>query len=346
MSNCRLILFLIPQVPIVRAICTCSAAAALAYPADIILTYLCKRTLRGVRRAVQGTAHVVAALSSAVADIRCATQVAAVRLAGDDAPALQLKGCSDWMSFDAIIMATPPSVSAALLRSGSSDGGGSSSSESCLWRVLQGFKCEGSQLVLHSDDSAMPADRSLWSSVNFSLVATTAASPSSAAASVAPSAYDAQACIWLNAAQQNSTPALLQQQQLFQTWNPVLPIAHDRILASSEFQRPLCSISSVQLLKPLWAAQGQGGVFVCGSYCMHSMPLLESAVTSAIEVAGRLGATLPWSCGPVCLSKDIDFKMKNCRLDFRLVQWPATSTTVAVAAAMMICTAVFLKMRR
>jgi hypothetical protein len=43
-----------PQVPVARAICTCSAAAALAYPADIILAYLCKRTLRGVRRAVQG----------------------------------------------------------------------------------------------------------------------------------------------------------------------------------------------------------------------------------------------------------------------------------------------------
>jgi hypothetical protein len=112
----------------------------------------------------------------------------------------------------------------------------------------------------------------------------------------------------------------------------------------------LCSISSVQLLRHLWAAQGNGGVFVCGSYCMHSMPLLESAVTSALEVAGkRLGAALPWSCGAVCLYKDIDFKMKNCRLDFRLVRWPAMSAkaaAAAAAAALLVSAAVYLGTHR
>jgi hypothetical protein len=76
------------------------------------------------------------------------------------------------------------------------------------------------------------------------------------------------------------------------------------------------------------------------------MPLLESAVTSAIEVAGRLGASLPWNCGPVCLSKDIDFKMKNCKLDFRFVQWPTSSAFVAAAAALMISAAVCLRIRQ
>lgn len=321
----------------------------LAYPADIILSYLSKRTLRGVRRAAQGTAHVVSALSKHVHDIRCSTAVDAVRLGGgsigNSQPALRLQGSSEWLSFDAIIMATPPAVSAALLR----PTGPASSTDASFSRVLEGFKSEGSQLVLHCDPSCMPAEKSLWSSVNFALVSPSSTQAPAAASASGPAAasvvYNAQACIWLNAAQQNSAPSM-PQRQLFQTWNPVKPIAPEHILTSSEFQRPLCSISSVQLLKQLWTLQGQGGVFVCGSYCTHSMPLLESAVTSALEiVGGRLGAVLPWDYDRPCLYKDIDFKLKNCKLDFQLVSGRVVAAGTA-SAALLLAAAVYFKMRR
>jgi hypothetical protein len=297
-----------------------------------------------------GTAHVVAALSANVHDIRCSTAVASVRPGGgsgnDAMPSLQLRGSGQWQHFDAIIMATPPTVSAALLNpavnSSSSSSSGSNdgiSSGLSLSRVLQGFKSEGSKLVLHTDSTTMPADVSLWSSVNFLLVSSSPAQASAASASSAASsrpysatAYDAQACIWLNAAQKQSTSSL--QRQLFQTWNPVTPISPEHVLTSSEFQRPLCSIPSVQLLKPLWSQQGVGGVFVCGSYCMHAMPLLESAVTSALEVTGgMLGAALPWPREECCLYKDIDFKMKNCRLDFRILPYSSFFSGTLAAAA-------------
>jgi hypothetical protein len=148
-------------------------------------------------------------------------------------------------------------------------------------------------------------------------------------------------------AQQYSIPTLKQQQPVFQTWNPVRPIAPERVLASAQFQRPICSISSVLQLKQLWALQGQGGVFVCGSYCMHSMPLLESAVTSALEVACcRIGSALPWECGEVCLYKDIDFKLKNCRLDFRLLPHGAAVAAASTAAVLVAAAAAYLRFRR
>jgi predicted NAD/FAD-binding protein len=192
---------------------------------------------------------------------------------------LQLLDSGEWQHFDAIIMATPPTVSAALLKpaasssssSGSSSNDDGGSSGLSFSRVLQGFKSEASKLVLHTDSTTMPADASLWSSVNFLLVPSSLPEASTAAASSAATsrrhsatAYDAQACIWLNAAQKHSTSSM--QRQLFQTWNPVTPISPEHILTSSEFQRPLCSIPSVQLLKQLWSHQGAGGVFVCGSY--------------------------------------------------------------------------------
>jgi hypothetical protein len=138
----------------------------------------------------------------------------------------------------------------------------------------------------------------------------------------------------------------MHQQHLFQTWNPVVPISQERILTSAEFQRPICSISSVQLLKPLWSLQGQGGVYVCGSYCMHSMPLLESAVTSAMHVTcGMLGATQPWASSPPCLYKNIDFRMKNCRLDFRLLPCSAAAAAAAAAVALA-AAALYFKLRK
>ena len=76
------------------------------------------------------------------------------------------------------------------------------------------------------------------------------------------------------------------------------------------------------------------------------MPLLESAVTSALEiVGGRLGAVLPWDYDRPCLFKNIDFKLKNCKLDFRLVSGRAVASGTA-AAALMLAAVVYLKMRQ
>ena len=81
---------------------------------------------------------------------------------------------------------------------------------------------------------------------------------------------------------------------------------------------------------------------------MHAMPLLESAVTSALEVTGgKLGASLPWARGECCLYKDIDFKMKNCRLDFRMLPYSAAfSGTLAAAAVLAAAAAAYCKLMR
>jgi hypothetical protein len=42
----------------ISAICTCSYEAALGYPADVIIDYLVRRFLHGVRRAQGGTKEV------------------------------------------------------------------------------------------------------------------------------------------------------------------------------------------------------------------------------------------------------------------------------------------------
>jgi hypothetical protein len=79
---------------------------------------------------------------------------------------------------------------------------------------------------------------------------------------------------------------------------------------------------------------------------MHAMPLLESAVTSALQVACRMiGASQPWTSSAPCLYKDIDFRMKNCRLDFRLLPRPSNAAGAAAAAFALAAAALYVKWR-
>ena len=42
-------------------------------------------------------------------------------------------------------------------------------------------------------------------------------------------------------------------------------------------------------------AQGENNIWVCGSYCLYGMPLLENAVCSGLSVAEAIGGTKrPW----------------------------------------------------
>jgi predicted NAD/FAD-binding protein len=65
-------------IPFVCAICTCTYAAALAYPADVMVDYLERRFLYGVRRAEGGTKEVVERLSARCAHVRLGCRIRSI----------------------------------------------------------------------------------------------------------------------------------------------------------------------------------------------------------------------------------------------------------------------------
>jgi predicted NAD/FAD-binding protein len=58
-------------------------------------------------------------------------------------------------------------------------------------------------------------------------------------------------------------------------------------------------------------AQGENNIWVCGSYCLYGMPLLENAVCSGLSVAEALGGTKrPWSHSEVKKVNTVAFTVK------------------------------------
>lgn len=84
-------------------------------------------------------------------------------------------------------------------------------------------------------------------------------------------------------------PKLKGGKDVFQTLNPTIQPAEENILAQCWPDRPVFTSSCLDSVDTIWKHQGSGGIYICGSYCVHGIPLLEAAVTSAAEVAKRIG---------------------------------------------------------
>jgi predicted NAD/FAD-binding protein len=119
----------------------------------------------------------------------------------------------------------------------------------------------------------MPALRRHWSPVNLQR---------------APGDAPPQATIWVNAVQ----PALRDAPDEFQTVHPQREPRPEALISRAAFERPLVDGASQRALLGLQALHEQPGrrLWFCGSYAQAGIPLLESAVRSALAVAQRLGA--------------------------------------------------------
>jgi len=358
--------------PTLCAILTCSRSAVLAYPAVIIVDYLLRRNLHGVRHVTKGTEDVVQRLVKDV-EVRLATGVKKIHVHESDGTHRQPNGTrSNGHSdsppgirrvriedehggidyFDEVILASQANQASQMLV----DCPSLKSRADALAQVPY----ERSTLVLHRDPKLMPRDRATWNAVNFLLPddkqlcpysrmpTTTNSPPSSPACSNGvshdphspsppstptspPSSIshcfdnEGMATIYLNRTQAclyaidrfhkapptsttpsdgspptssaPSSPLASSLPDFFQSWNPPPHLSPDPALTlySARFDRPIVTASSLRAIRSLEHMQGAHGIWICGSYFNRcAMPLLESAVTSAVRVAKQLGADVPW----------------------------------------------------
>lgn len=264
-------------VPTMAGICTCSYDAVLEYPAQVVLHYHVTRSMRGVRRIRNGARDVVSRLAARCAEVRLGAAVEEVRAAAGagSAGGVEVRTAGDAPRvFDHVVLATQANQAAGLLRK--VDGGGAFGKHAAaLAGVLARFRYERSELVLHTDERLMPANRRMWRAVNF----VTNEDDSNAMAS-----------IWMNYAQ----PTMGQRRAVFQTWNPILAPRADSVLCRATFERPVVTLETERNTEELQSMQGRHGLWVCGSYALLGVPLLETGVSSAVEVAEAIGASCPW----------------------------------------------------
>lgn len=275
--------------PTLAGILTCTHGSVLAYPAHIVLSYWCKRSLGGVRRVCAGTQHVVHNLTQHVA-LSLGTSVTRItRLPSGKVRVYDSRGGEN--EFDHVVLACQANHAAKMLEE-------TVSTE--LLQALKGIKYEQSRLVTHSDPALMPSDRAVWNSVNFILPSSSSSSTSSTSTVPDPSprsiSDEGMATIWLNRAQTSLRALGPSATPIFQSWNPLTGVTPkpELILHDATFERPVVTPHSVRCIETINASQGAGNIWFCGSYATPGMPLLETAVASAVRVARQLGQPCPW----------------------------------------------------
>jgi predicted NAD/FAD-binding protein len=245
--------------PAICTVCTCTADAARDFPAEVIVDYLARGLLRqSVRRALAGADDVEQRLRQGIPALHCAAPVRAVQQQAQGV-ALHLADGTQAL-FDHVVIATQANQARALL----------TDEQGAEAPVLVAFRYQPVTVLTHTDAALMPSRRCDWSPVNLRVL---------------PGGAAPESTIWVNAVQ----PALRGVADVFQTVHPQRRPRAGTLIGEAGFERPVVDNSSRAALQQLQALHAQPGrrLWFCGSYAQAGIPLLESAVRSAHDVAQR-----------------------------------------------------------
>lgn len=248
-------------IPIFAGINTASCQTVRDYPAAVIAQYFNRAfMLSSVYRAVGGASAIAQALSKRVAHQRLGAHILRVQRNGQSVAITMADGSVE--TFDAVVFATQANQILDLLGDASRD----------ERAVLQGVRYDAVRVVMHNDARLMPASQKDWGPVNYVM---------------SPKFDRPMISIWVN----RLLPSYQHAKPLFQTINPMLEPSPELVLQDSGLQRPVVDLATQGNLQKLLVlhAQPRRRVFFCGSYAAPGIPLLESAVASALGVARALG---------------------------------------------------------
>ena len=131
--------------------------------------------------------------------------------------------------------------------------------------IFNSFDYEDVDVVVHTDLSLMPNEPNQWGVFNFL------------------SSVEGSMCtVWLNKFH-CQWPASVS--PLFQTIKPIMEIDPEKIVSRTRLQRPVVNNKSWTLWQSVERLNKQSQrLKFCGSYAVAGIPLLESAVVSAMQV--------------------------------------------------------------
>lgn len=252
--------------PSFAAICTCSYEAVKAYPAETIIEFLTSGMLfNGIWRAKHGAEDAIEKMLQHCQAVHCNRAIQSITKKNGQIWVTDEEGTS--LGYDHVILACQANQAIPLIPE----------SESQASRLLAKIIYERSEVVVHGDTRVAPPENHHKSAVNFL---------------VDPAHDKPMASIWLN----KIYPELKNQPPLFQTWNPLIEPKASTILGRAHFERPIVSLESLKAIKALRELHRERNrqLWFCGSYASEGVPLLESAVQSAMTISAHLGCSAPW----------------------------------------------------
>lgn len=252
--------------PVLYTICTCNPKTIGEWPAKPLLIFLRQLTDGDALLRLQGgTPALVDKLIEGI-QIEDGSAITLVQEQGDQVKVENAAGYSKL--FDRVIVATPTTKIEEFL---------DPEQFASEIELLKKFKFEQGELVIHTDASVMPPKRKDWAVLSYMMDRKFTRQ---------------QFTVWLNSIE----PSLVGKSAVFQTWHPVTEIDPKKVIKSVMLTRAVVDANTVALNKELQQRHLDANrkVFFCGSWSCDGLPILESAVTSAMKIAEIFGAPLPF----------------------------------------------------
>ena len=252
--------------PVLYTICTCDPKTIGEWPAKPLLVFL-KQLTDGdaLLRLHGGTPAFVDKLIEGI-DIHSDSTITCVEQRGEGVHVENAQG--EQFEFDRVVVATPTNKIETFLNN---------EQFADDIALLKQFRFEQGELVMHTDTSVMPPKRKEWAVLSYMMDRKFTRQ---------------QFTVWLNAIE----PTLVGKTPVFQTWRPVTEIDPKKIISSVTLTRAVVDSATVELNQQLQQIHQTPDrkVFYCGSWSCDGLPILESAVTSAMHIAEIFGAPLPF----------------------------------------------------
>ena len=252
--------------PVLYTICTCNPKTIGEWPAKPLLIFLRQLTDGDALLRIQGgTPALVDKLIENI-NIQSGSAISKVTEQGDKVLVENNKG--EQQLFDRVVVATPTTKIEEFL---------DPVQFADDIALLKQFRFEQGQLVIHTDPSVMPPKRKDWSVLSYMMDR---------------KFTHQQFTVWLNSVE----PSLVGKNAVFQTWQPVTEIDPKKVISTVTLTRAVVDSQTVALNKELQQRHKSPNrkVFFCGSWSCDGLPILESAVTSAMHIAEIFGAPLPF----------------------------------------------------
>lgn len=252
--------------PVLYTICTCNPQTIGEWPAKPLLVFLQQLTNGDQLLRLQGGAPAFVSKLIDGINIESGSAVTKVELQGEKVYVENAAGIK--RQFDRTIVATPTNKLEEFLNL---------EQFADDLALLKQFKFEEGDLVIHTDATVMPPRRKDWSVLSYMMDR--------------PFTKQ-QFTVWMNAIE----PTLVGKEAVFQTWRPVMPIDQKKIVSTVKLSRAVVNSQTIELNSELQRRQKATDrkVYFCGSWSCDGLPILESAVTSAMQIAKNLGAPLPF----------------------------------------------------
>lgn len=252
--------------PVLYTICTCNPKTIGEWPAKPLLIFLRQLTDGDALLRMQGGTP--ALVDKLIEGIEIHNGAAITQVQEQEDGVLVANAAGEKKIFDRVIVATPTNkIEDFLDHQQFADD----------IALLKQFKFEQGDLVIHTDQTVMPPKRKDWAVLNYMMDRKFTRQ---------------QFTVWLNSVE----PSLVGKTAVFQTWRPVTEIDPKKIISTVTLTRAVVDSQTVALNQELQQRHKQANrkVFYCGSWSCDGLPILESAVTSAMHIAEIFHAPLPF----------------------------------------------------